>query len=115
MNETELQNRIRLSIGAIAGVRMFRNQVGNFRSLDSKRIIKVGTVGSSDLIGFTSKTITPDMVGQVIAQYVALEIKTPTGKVSPQQSAFIDMVNKSGGIGAIVRSVDDAKQVFASQ
>lgn len=115
MLEIELQNRIRLAIGAMTGVRMFRNQVGNFRSLDGNRIIKVGTVGSSDLIGFTSKTITPDMVGQVIAQYVALEIKTPSGKVSPQQTAFISMVNKLGGIGAIVRSVDEAKSVFASQ
>jgi hypothetical protein len=48
------------------------------------------------------------MVGQQVAVFTALEVKTPTGKVSPAQTKFIDMVRKFGGIGAIVRSVDEA-------
>ncbi len=107
MSETALQNKIRLAINA-PNVRMFRNNVGQIGGLSFGLAI-----GSSDLIGFTSKVITPDMVGQTVAIFTALEVKTPTGKVSPAQTKFVDMVNKLGGIGAIVRSVDDAVNVVA--
>ncbi|MGB4499394.1 MAG: VRR-NUC domain-containing protein [Methylococcaceae bacterium] len=69
-------------------------------------------VGSSDLIGFQSVTITPEMVGQKVAIFTAIEVKTETGKVSPAQTKFVEMVRKFGGIGAVVRSVDDAMAVL---
>jgi hypothetical protein len=65
-------------------------------------------VGSSDLIGFQSVTVTPEMVGQKVAIFTAIEVKTETGKVSEQQTKFLNMVARFGGIGAVVRSVDDA-------
>jgi hypothetical protein len=55
------------------------------------------------------------MVGQKVAIFTALEVKTPTGKVSPQQQKFIDMVRKHGGIGAVVRSIDDATNLLISE
>ncbi len=106
-SEIELQNQIRLAI-ASPTVKMFRNNVGALTTKDGRLVTFGLCVGSSDLIGFTSKTITADMVGKQVAIFTALEIKTPTGKVSPAQTKFVDMVNKHGGIGAIVRSVDDA-------
>lgn len=107
MREQELQNQIRLAISK-PNVKMFRNNVGSIEGKDGRRVTFGLCVGSSDLIGFTSKTITADMVGQQVAVFTALEVKTPTGKVSPKQRKFIEMINKHGGIGAIVRSVDDA-------
>jgi len=102
-SETALQNEIRLELGKRKNTRMFRNNVGMING------VQFGLcVGSSDLIGFQSVTITPEMVGQQVAIFTAIEVKTPTGKVSPQQTKFVDMVTKFGGIGAIVRSVDDA-------
>ncbi len=106
MNETALQNKIRLAIAA-PNVKMFRNNVGQIGGL-SFGLCK----GSSDLIGFTSKTITPEMVGQQVAIFTAIEVKTDKGKISPAQTKFIELVNRSGGIGAVVRSIDDAMDVL---
>lgn len=65
-------------------------------------------VGSSDLIGWTPVTITPDMVGKQVAVFTALEVKWGTTRNSKEQIAFIGKVKESGGIAAFVRSVDDA-------
>ena len=64
--------------------------------------------GFSDTFGFRVIEITPDMVGQKIAQFVAIEVKTSKGRASDEQSKFIDVVNKNGGCGGICRSREDA-------
>jgi len=38
--------------------------------------------------------ITPELVGQWVAQFVALEVKTASGVVSPEQRAFLRLVQK---------------------
>lgn len=106
-SETTLQNEIRLELGKLKHIRMFRNNVGQIGGLSFGLC-----VGSSDLIGFQSVIITPDMVGKQVAVFTAIEVKTNKGKVSPAQTKFLSMVNKFGGIGAIVRSVDDAADVL---
>ena len=107
--ETTLQNEIRLSIGRIKHARLFRNNVGMIGG------VQFGLCkGSSDLIGFIQREITPDMVGQKIAVFTALEVKTTKGKSTPEQIAFIDCVRKFGGISGIVKSVDDALAVLKS-
>jgi hypothetical protein len=64
-------------------------------------------VGSSDLIGWTEKVITKDMIGQKIAIFTALEVKNLSGKATKEQINFIKQVRKSGGIGEIMRWVDE--------
>lgn len=106
-SETALQNKIRLAVGKLKDVRLFRNNVGMING------VQFGLcVGSSDLIGFQSVTVTPEMVGQKIAVFTAIEVKTESGKVSEPQTKFIEMVRKFGGIGAVVRSVDDAVELL---
>ena len=106
MSETALQNKIRLAINA-PHVRMFRNNIGMLNG------VQFGLCkGSSDLIGFTSKTITADDVGKQVAIFTAIEVKTPTGRISKEQANFISLVNRFGGIGAVARSVDDAIQIL---
>ena len=114
MRESELQNQIRAAIGFdyAKTCRLFRNNVGSAKTFDNRYIEFGLCVGSSDLIGFQSVTITADMVGQQVAIFTAIEVKTPTGKVSAEQKRFTDMVNNFGGIGAIVRSVDDAREAL---
>jgi hypothetical protein len=112
MQENELQNRIRLAIGRLTNVRLFRNNVGLFKTIDGRSVRTGLCVGSSDLIGFTSKIITPDMVGQKVAIFTAIEVKTTKGKISDTQYNFINLVANYGGISSIVRSVDAALDVL---
>lgn len=113
-SETALQNEIRLAVGKRKDVRLFRNNVGLFKTQDGRNVQTGLCIGSSDLIGFQSITITPEMVGQKIAVFTAIEIKTPKGKPTHEQINFIECVRKFGGIAAIVKSVDDALAVLKS-
>jgi hypothetical protein len=63
--------------------------------------------GSADLIGWQSIEITADMVGQRIAQFLSVEVKTPTGRVNPEQEAWARTVNAHGGRAIIARSAND--------
>lgn len=64
-------------------------------------------VGSSDLIGWTEKIVTSDMIGQKIAIFTALEVKNLSGKTTKEQINFIKQVRKSGGIANVMRWVDE--------
>jgi hypothetical protein len=98
---------------------VFRNQVGEgyvgkaLRDpegvfLMDARHVRMGLFpGSGDLIGWRTLTVTPDMVGKPIAQFLSIEVKTPTGKVRPDQINWLDQINASGGLAIIARSISD--------
>jgi hypothetical protein len=109
--ETIVQNEIRLAISS-PSVRMFRNNVGAFKN-EAGRLVEYGLgKGSSDLVGFVVREITPEMVGKSIAVFAAIEVKTNSGRVSNTQKAFIDMVRNKGGLAGVARSIDDAKAML---
>lgn len=121
--ETTIVHRIMLALTEV-GSRIFRNQVGKAYQGKAERITHSGTypcnpgdvilrnarmvttgltVGSSDLIGWTSKTVTPEMLGTRIAVFTALEVKVPgRHRVTDEQYQFGDAVRQAGGIFAIV-------------
>ena len=72
----------------------------------------VGSPGGSDLIGYRKVTVTPEMVGQEIAQFAAVEVKTPKGRVRPEQQQFIEHIRSAGGIAGIARSVAEAQELL---
>ena len=110
-SEHEIQQRIRLACGRGA-VRLWRNNTGALVDQQG-RFVRFGLCkGSSDLIGLRSVVVTPEMVGQRIAQFVALEIKAPQGVVSPQQQAFLRLVQQLGGVAAVCRSIQQAQAVL---
>ncbi len=113
--ETDLQQRIRLAVGLLPDVRLWRNNSGKLPDPRTGRWVQFGVAspGGSDLIGYRTITITPDMVGQRVAVFTAIEVKTPTGRATPAQQHFIDHVRRSGGIAGIVRSVVDAQRVLS--
>lgn len=112
MYETEIQNKIRLLLSQ-QGFIIFRNNVGAWKHPNGQWIKYGLCEGSSDLIGWRSLIITPDMVGKQIAQFVAIETKRPKkSKISQSQSHFIHVVQKSGGLGIIASSVEDIKDNF---
>ncbi len=63
--------------------------------------------GSSDLIGLRPVTITNKHVGSTLAQFVAIECKSRSGRVTPEQLKFIEHVAKAGGLSVVARSPDD--------
>ena len=67
--------------------------------------------GSSDLIGYTQVLVTPDMVGTTVAIFTAVEVKTATGTVQPNQTKFCSVVNSHGGRAGIARNAQEAKKV----
>ena len=101
-SEHEIQQRIRLACGRGA-VRLWRNNTGALVDQQG-RFVRFGLCkGSSDLIGLRSVVVTPEMVGQRLAQFVALEVKTAQGVVSPEQRPLLRLVQQLGGVAAACR------------
>jgi hypothetical protein len=111
--ETTLQQQIRLALGTNPDARIFRNQVGSLPDPRTGRLVTFGLAkGSADLIGWRTVVVTPEMVGQRIAIFTSIEVKTPNGRIRPEQQAWLDVVLRGGGIAGIARSVTDAKQII---
>lgn len=110
--ETDIQQRIRLALGTSPNLRLFRNQVGCLPDPKTGRPVQFGLArGSADLIGWRTITITPDMVGSRLAVFTSIEVKTPTGRLSPAQHAWLGVVRGAGGIAGVARSVRDANEI----
>jgi hypothetical protein len=128
MSEHITQQRILLACGS-GNTRLWRNNVGtgwagqaikvtsgNLRAIAAGLrpgdvVIRQGRplhaglcVGSSDLIGYR--------VVDRVAQFVALEVKSATGRPTAQQVQFLDHINAVGGCAGIARSVDDAAAIL---
>jgi len=114
MNETAIQQHIRLALGKLRHVRMFRNNCGKLPDPRTGRWIEfgVGNPGGGDLLGWRTVTVTPEMVGQKVAQFVSLEVKTATGRVRPEQERWRQVVQQAGGVAAVVRNVEDAERAL---
>jgi hypothetical protein len=128
MLESPIQNKIMLALGSRPDVRIFRNNVGNgffgrafeesgrcVTLIDYRRVQFGLAVGSSDLIGFKSVEITPDMVGKRVAVFLSPEVKIPGASGKEHQKNWRDMVSSFGGISGIVKSVDEAQELVGKQ
>lgn len=74
--------------------------------LRQARPFHAGHPGIADLGGWRRVTITPEMVGTVIAQRLEVEVKL-NGRPTAEQLAWIKAVNNAGGRAGIVRSEED--------
>ena len=109
MKESSIQRAIRVRLSQLR-VPMFRYMVGTFIAPDGS-FVHIGEKGVSDLIGMTPYVVKPEDVGRTIAVFTALEVKTAKGRLREEQAPFLRMVNSHGGLGAIVRSPEDAEAV----
>lgn len=123
--EKPIQQQILLDLGGLPGVRLFRQNVGNFWqgqvhsqgggfvTLENPRRVQCGLApGSSDIIGLQSVVIAPEHVGQTLARFVAVEVKGSKGRPTAEQEAFIAMVQRFGGVAGIARSVAEAERIL---
>ena len=105
MTEAEVSRQIQLAASKL-GCRLFRNTVGVLPD-GHGRMIRFGlAVGSSDLIGFA-------MRGEV-AIFLAVEVKSKTGRIRSLQQEFLEAVRRAGGIAILARSVDDFTAALAA-
>ena len=137
MTEHEIQQRILLACSR-GNTRLWRNNVGSAWAGASTRVtasnlravlgsIRPGDVvvrqarplhaglcvGSSDLIGYRSLEVQPAMVGQRLAQFVALEIKSATGRPTAAQTQFLKLISTAGGRACVARGVADADMLLS--
>lgn len=105
--ETPIMRRVMYALSQ-AGATVFRNNIGVAKYPDGSRVKYGLCPGSSDIIGWTPITITPDMVGSKIAVFTAVEVKTARGRTAFNQVNFLERLRKAGGIARIVR---DEKEI----
>lgn len=108
MTEQQIQQHIRLALSR-GPVRLYRNNTGTLRDQHGRPVNFGLCKGSADLIGWTTRTITPDMVGQQVAVFTSIEVKTATGRLRPEQRQWLEAVQVAGGIAGVARSVEDAQ------
>lgn len=70
-------------------------------------------VGPGDLIGRTTITITPEMVGKKVAVFTSLEAKKPVGKRRPEQISWDEQTRAAGGISGFFTSEEEAEAIVA--
>lgn len=92
--------------------RLFRMHVGTYRALHSDEVIHIGTPGMADLVGLQSVVVTPEMVGQRLAVFVAIEVKAKAGRPRQNQLDFIHIVQQLGGRAGIARTVEEAEKIL---
>lgn len=114
MRESDIQASIMIALSK-AGCTVWRQNVGQGWAGKSQRLstgavvihdprpLHAGLcVGSSDIIG-----ITPN------GQFLAVEVKSKTGRLTEEQQRFIDAVRRKGGIAGVARSVEEALQLLS--
>lgn len=106
MKEGNLMRRLMLALPR--AVTIFRNNQGVAQYPDGSAVkYGIANPGGSDLIGWTSRTVTADMVGQKIAIFTAIEVKTGTGRLTAPQEQFLKCVENAGGIAVVAQSESD--------
>lgn len=108
MSETPLLNEIRKAATLECNARLFRNNVGIATYPGGEKVAYGLQPGSSDLIGWRSIIITPDMVGQRVAIFASIEAKAGKGVATKKQIAWLKAVDEAGGIAGEARSAEDA-------
>jgi hypothetical protein len=103
-NETALMHEIHEAIARSGRALIWRNSVGGVHGVVSTagRVYRANVQyglgrGSADLVGILRG-----------GRFIALEVKTPSGRVGRDQISWMHAVRSAGGFASVVRSVDEA-------
>jgi len=83
----------------LRGVYCWRNNTGTAKIAD--RWVSFGKKGSSDIIGLLP-----------FGKFLAVETKTEHGRLSPEQSVFLERTRGSGGLAVVVKSWQELDKVL---
>lgn len=118
MRESDIQNQIRLHVSEHRLGVLFRANVGEAWTGD---IIEHNPNGSITIYrprrlrtglppGF------PDLFGVAAGgRAVFIEVKSPAGRLRPEQNNFLQMMAMMGAAAGVARSVEDAEKIFAGE
>ena len=98
--EHRIQNEIRLALAD--SCILFRMNVGTGYTQDGRYFSTGVPKGFSDLFGFRKSD----------GRAVFIEVKTPKGRPTDQQKAFLSAMQKAGAIADICRSAEDARKLI---
>ena len=99
-SERNIQAMILMALSE-AGCLVWRQDTGAYKDPKSGRLIRYGLCkGSSDIIGLCAD-----------GTFLAVEVKTATGRIRPEQLTFIAAVQKAGGRAGVARSVGEALDI----
>lgn len=125
--ESEIQQKIQIEAVNYSSILM-RNNSGALKD-ETGRLVRYGLgniskkqndkIKSSDLIGITEIIITPEMVGQKIGVFTAIEVKSSNWKHEKKltkkeqaQLNFINWVKSRGGKAGFANSIDNLEEIL---
>ena len=100
MTEHDIQNLIRAETADIAVI--FRANVGSGITYDGRHFDTGLPKGFSDLFGFRKSD----------GRAVFIEVKSPAGRLRPEQENFIRKMQIYGALAGVARSVEDARRII---
>lgn len=101
MTEGRISDEIRLVLSE-CGVIAWRNNCGVAEQGGRTIRFGVGSPGGADLIGLYR------------GRFLAIEVKTPTGRLSDEQKRFQQLVDRNGGWYVVLRSAAEARRWCAT-
>lgn len=96
-NPSDLVRAVELALGSRPDVRIWRQNSGAFITQDGARHVRTGINGMADLSGILSG-----------GRRLEVECKTGSGRQTPAQLRFGEMITRMGGVYVVVRSVEEA-------
>jgi penicillin-binding protein-related factor A (putative recombinase) len=100
MTESQIQSAIHRAIGSRPDCRLFRNHTGKVQDRSGRWHTFGLATGSADLIGWCR------------GRFLSIEVKSETGRIRPEQQAWMEAVNAHGGIAFVARSVNEANELL---
>lgn len=104
--ESQTQAAILKYLGNRKDVRCWRNNTGRIAD-KTGRVVSFGLVGSADIIGIRVCRCNSEPTVSPFGQFLAVEVKSDTGRQSEAQKNFQAMVEAFGGLYVLARRVED--------
>lgn len=118
-SEAKIKNDVLIKLSEDPSVRLFNCPTGTAYAgkatrlkdgnvlIQNPRIVTFGLIkGGADLIGWKSITVQPEDVGRKLAVFTAVETKTDVGRLSPEQTRFLNILKSDGGLTLVARTAE---------